>query len=127
MKRLQNSPEFSKKNRFFWKPNQFFARHFLEVICVVCPVAISEPFAISRGIRFLATHSLWRTSETPRDFTSHMVYCEGSTFAYQHGKSGLCGLITRFLQSTHWCRNLGQPSSQRIIQFSILLASFSGK
>ena len=43
---------------FFWTPKQLFAIHFFVAICIVCPVAIPEPFAHSRGIRLLATHSL---------------------------------------------------------------------
>ena len=43
---------------FFWTPKQLFAIHFFVAICIVCPVAIPEPFAHSRGILLLATHSL---------------------------------------------------------------------
>ena len=46
------------KNCFFWTLKQLFAIHFFVAICIVCPVAIPEPFAHSRGIRLLATHSL---------------------------------------------------------------------
>ena len=49
IKRLQNSTEFSKKKSFFWKPNQFFDIHFIVTICVVCPVAISEPLTHNKG------------------------------------------------------------------------------
>ena len=45
------------KNCFFWTPKQLFAIHFFVAICIVCPKAIPEPFAHSRGI-LLATHSL---------------------------------------------------------------------
>lgn len=43
---------------FFWTPKQLFAIHFFVAICIVCPVAIPELFAHSRGILLLATHSL---------------------------------------------------------------------
>ena len=36
---------------------QLFVVYSFVAICVVCPVAIPEPFAHSRGIRLLETHS----------------------------------------------------------------------
>ena len=43
----------------FWTPKKFFATHFFVAICAVCPVAIPEPFAHSRGNRLLPTHSFF--------------------------------------------------------------------
>ena len=57
IKQLQKSAELSLKS-LYWTPRQLFATYFFVAICVVCPKAIPEPFAHSRGIRLLATHLL---------------------------------------------------------------------
>ena len=56
-KTAAKSAELSRKS-FFWTLRRLFAMYFFLAICFVYPVAIPEPFAHSRGIRLLATHSL---------------------------------------------------------------------
>ena len=98
-KTAAKSAELSRKS-FFWTLRRLFAMYFFLAICFVYPVAIPEPFAHSRGIRLLATHSLAQEA-LMRDTGSLLVCYKLTLHLYENGISDFLSQFLKFRVKVH--------------------------